>query len=565
MRSFSSYISVLLLMILSACSAGKKTVKKNGPADTSALLEIYYSAELQYNTGNNKEADSLFRLYLRKSGNSLNSAPAFYRLACIARDQNRDTAAQNWINKARKTDTANKYYKLFDASLAINQRNYAKTADIYASILTVDKRAWSLYADAVKFYQYSGQWQKSIHLCNIWEKNFSLMEPIAENRSLAYLRLGNKNAAAMEWEKLSKKYPDRRQYKITLASRLADCGNIGRWRSITDSLLAENPNDASLLSTLCRDVSDRLNAEEQLRYAEKLAEINAEFQTKWGCVTTIGNPSFPLYAKTGVFYEKMFAMHPTETSLLISYSDFLSYKKEHQKAADVYAKAFGQFNPGLDHLKKYFYLLQCIGDKDGMLRTADSIFDMYPNNAAGYIYKSFALLEKKDFIQASSVIQSAAAFAFEEKELIDIKIVKYRILIGEGKSAAALAEWKNLYQSYPNSPAVMHLGADLNMENSPEQALTLINKAIQADTNNGWYVQSRIWIKKKLRLNPENDISILAKLLPDNAQAQEMAGDLYIEYKEHTPEALQCWKKALTCKNANVQKLRQKIQDAERL
>lgn len=565
MRTYSSYISLLLLMIISACGAGKKTVKNTGPADTSAILEIYYNAELQYNAGNNKEADSLFRLYLRKSGNTLNSAPAFYRLACISRDQNRDSVAQAWINKALNADTSNKYYKLFDASLAINKGNYAKAADIYASLLTVDKRAWSLYADAVKFYQYAGQWQKSISICNIWEKNFSLMEPIAENRSLAYLRLGNKNAAAMEWEKLSKKYPDRRHYKITLASRLADCGNISRWRSITDSLLAENPNDASLLSTLCRDVSDRLNAEEQLRYAEKLAEISADFQTKWGCMTTVCNSSFPLYARTGVFYEKLLALHPAETSLLISYSDFLSFRRQHQKAAEVYAKAFTLFNPGLDHLKKYFYLLQCIGDIDGMISTSDSIIEMYPNNAAGYIYKSFALLEKKDFIQASSVIQSATAFAFEEKELIDVQIVKNRILIGEGKTTAALAGWKNLYQSYPNSPAVMHLGADLNMENSPEQALSFINKAIQADTNNGWYVQSRIWIKKKLRLNPLDDIPVLAKLLPDNALAQEMAGDLYIEYKEHTPEALQCWKKALTCKNANVQKLRQKIQEAERL
>lgn len=561
----SSYkVFLLLLAIVSSCGIKKKTSAPAALLDTAKAHEIYYAAEMQYTAGNLKEADSLFRKYIKTGDKILNTAPAYYRLACIANSNKNNPEAAVYISKARLLDSSNKYYKLYDATLAIESRNYKKTADIYASLITTDKRAWTLHADAVKFYYYAGEYRRAIEICNIWEKNFSLMEPIAENRSNAYRRLGDNLSAAMEWEKLSKKYPDRRQYRITLANFLSAAGNQKRWKSIMDSLLNENPNDAALLNSLCRE-SRNLTARERLNYAEKLAATGAPFSSKWNCGSSFLSKDFPLYAQTGNWFEIMMKYHPDEPSLLLYYADFLMLKREHGKAAELMKKGLPMMGPSISRWQKYIDCLKLTGDVNGLLSAADSLEILYPNNAIAYKCRSYALLEKKEFEKAKTEAASGMAFAFDPNDIAELQTITARILLAQGNQPEALKVYNKIAVTYPENAGVMHLGADLLTESDPNQALALINQAIAADTNNGWYIQSRIRIKKKLRLYPENDILLLAKLLPDNAQAQEMAGDLYYEYKQHLPDALRCWKKAMTCKNANMLNLQQKIQEAERL
>jgi tetratricopeptide (TPR) repeat protein len=545
MRKYGSLFLPLMMVVLVQCKSKKNAGVAQPPKRIPlSYAEQYYSAELVYQSGDYKAADSMFRICASKP---FLPSPAYYRLACIEQSKGHLSEAMALTAKAVAADTANHHYHLYAAELYKQGGSYEKAGDIYFQQAAKSVRGWTLYMDAVKCYQNAGKWEKVLAVCNHAETKFGLLEALGENRSNAYNALGNYNAAAMEWDRLVKKYPDRRSYRMRLAGLLSLAGNSARASAIYDSLYNENPNDGALLATMCqfRLKKDQFN---QLELLRKLASSNtATFAQKWNCII-VALTFYELYDSMEMVLTALTQLHPSSKQAADALADWCSFHGQHSRAAKLYKMSLWMSNADFSIWEKYLNVLSFTCSLNTMLGQADTLAELYPLDGRAHAYKALSLFLLNRNEEAMQNLQTASGFASGSEVQAFITAIKIRLLLSEDKTGEAEKEIQNLEKSSPDYPGLRMCKSEwLNKTGKSYMAWAPLMGYNISENRNRYETMWYCLLSLRLKLNPDPTAKKPLELFfPESPYWLDAVAD-YLQPSGECEQAVVLWKKAANC------------------
>lgn len=546
--------SFLLPLVLSAVSCGtRKPVPAASAAfDTASLRQQFYEAEMQFQSGNWQQADSLFRRFASKP---YRPAPAYYRLACIAAQNGRLQQALAWNAKAKSADTSLLDAELLDAEIFERTNQYKQAGDVYARRLKTRNRAWTCYTDAARCYGYGRNWNDLLALCQNWENEFGLMENIATYQSMAYSGLGDFNAAAACWERLNRKYPDRRQYRLRQFEVLMVAGEKKRAGLLLDSMLLAYPNNPELLALSC----ERLENGPISKYVKIAATPGMAFQAKWKCLSKFDNPKHPLYDSCGPLFIELAAADANEPLALQAAGRWLLKQGKSGQASQYFRRALNYGPSDMQLYSLYLYALSMDCQADLLQLTCDTLQELYPVSNLSFAYTAWAHLLGGRFGLALQSCETAALMSYDEPTVNEIADLRAVINMRSGNKPDASYKPLTNWQEAQNPWQVIASVEWYLLANDFVSALKGIEIGERKTFDYPlWPMLQSEWILLQGRTalasgeKVEETASRLIKLMPENPAAQELAGDLYMvlakKDTKYQDMALKQYLEALSCK-----------------
>lgn len=544
-----------LLWVAWGCGTRKPVSTKTSSAlDTASLNEMYYAADLNYLQGNWKQADSLFRRYIRSA---MPPGPAYHRLACIASKTGKTDEAITWNSRAIQADSSVEEWLWLNAELQRKKGNYKTAGDIYAAYTLKHPRTWTCYNDAARCYAMGGEWQAMLRLCMRWEKEFGLLEPIVEYKAQALGMLNEPISAAEQWGALRRKYPDRRAYRYKQINTLKNGGAGEVAAKLLDTLMLQDPQDFELQTLYCELMSDN-NASTLPPYLLKIAQNKAlSFESKWKCLGNFTHAVHPAYDSCESLLRSLYEAHPKEPRVLNALGLWYLFHGNASAAARLLKQSLSEGEQTLVLWQHYLTSLSLGCEVDKMLQESDTMVELYAMIPASYQMKAIAA-------HTNGRMDEALLFCSQGEKFTDnvsaLSALKSYIQMQSGKSVE-----KPQLKFYFEDSSIITDALMVNVEwalnqNNLAEAASLLNalfgkpkllKELQFNGYNGenyWSFFQCVLQQARLALltkeNKDSAIDLLKKYLPESPVALELMGDLY---GTGTSEAMGYYEKALQC------------------
>jgi tetratricopeptide (TPR) repeat protein len=522
-------------LVLVSCKSLKTSPPVSGVAVSDELKEIYYEAENAYQAGNNNEARELFEKYIKKSPKP---ASALYRLACLdLRAGNKGLAFQH-ITQAKKADSTNYYFDLFEADLHKSVRAYSTAGNIYSKLAVRYPTHWSFFEDGAKMYKYAGENYALIGLCDQWEKAFGLREDIVVTRSEARMSLKHYDAAILDWENLIKKYPYRRQYKLNYASILNRAGLLEKSAAVYKSLVMEDPENPELLTALCQYYQEHGSKQDLWEHSKIVVKSQQmDVWKKHSCLVPFlnnldGNKYYDsLEAPLKVLTE----MHGADHRSWLFLADWYYARKQYLNAIAGFSRTLQLFSNDFQVWSKYTECLDRTANYKRMREVADSMLELFPSNPTVYYMGSTAAIGSEDWAKATTYIEEGLAYAVDEDIIVALKLNLARILNLSGKKDAALSALQELDKQYADNPNILAALAYYYSWNNvtPEEAVKYIDRAIVLMPKNGHLLYVKGFVEMKKGNYSESKTALeQAVALDANGKVYELLGDVCYKNNE---------------------------------
>lgn len=258
-------------------------------------------------------------------------------------------------------------------------------------------------------------------------------------------------------------------------------------------------------------------------------------------------------------YERAIEIAPTNPYGYTGLADTYYFQERYDQALEMYKK--GIEIGGVDDYMVYgnlgsLYLV--LGKAPEAEKAFRDAIRYKPDFAAGYVDLAETLCEQQRIAEAESALKDALR--------IEPKNAAYHLLLGafldrSKKASEAEAEYRVVLQLQPNKPlALNNLGyLMLERNESPAEALQMIQRAVDAEPGNGSFLDSLGWAYFKMGKLDEAEryLTEAARLVTSSPGIQEHLGDLY-RRKNKPEEARAAWQKALSLSSETEQTTRLK-------
>jgi TonB family protein len=230
----------------------------------------------------------------------------------------------------------------------------------------------------------------------------------------------------------------------------------------------------------------------------------------------------------------------------------------YEEAAQALSKA-SQLNP--DDCTA----LLALGDVYGHLHrfeeaetTVRKVLRINPELGQAHLLLAHALFAQKKMAEAEAALKRGIDLAPNDA---NGQLLLGSVLAHNGQRAEAEAAYRHVLQLDPNNPlALNNVGYSMveRNENLP-QALQMIQRAVNAEPGNGYYLDSLGWAYFKLGNIDEAEryLTEAARIVTSSPGIQEHLGDLY-QRRNKTQEARAAWQKGLSLSSDATQLARLK-------
>ena len=544
-----------LLWVAWGCGTQKSVPDASSKAiDTASLRELYYAAELHYVQGNWKQADSLFKKYMLSG---LPAAPAYHRMACIAAKTGKTDYALDWNSKAIRTDSTVEEWLWLQADLLRRKGDYKNVGDIYARYTLKHPRSWTCYTDAAKYYSLGGEWTAMLTLCQRWEKEFGLLEPIVEYQSQALNMMDEPVKAAEKWAALSSKYPDRRNYRYKQVSTLIDGNEPEAASRLLDSLISKDPDNPELQILLCKTMGNRSWTNLPSQFWQIAQSKKLSLDSKWECLEYFNNPIHNAYDSSELLWRKLHEAHPNEPTALNALGLWCLFHGKHTEAAGFLKASIQDGEQNLMLWQQYMTALSYGCETLKAVSQSDSLTELYPLIPAGYRMKAIAAFIHNNLDEGLLFCIEGENFTENDSALSALKSY-ISLHIGIPSEKPNLDYYFS--DSSINTDALMVNVEWALTQNQLAEAGTMLNALFGSpkilkeirykgyNTGDCWSFFQCVLQQARLavitRQHQQASIALLKKYMPENAVALELMGDLYDTDAEN---ALSSYQKALLC------------------
>lgn len=553
----------VLTLILAICASALSAQKKGQPKDEVVIVtgkvlsqkdslqvtDLFFEGLHEKMMMNYQQAASSFTKVLEID--PANDA-AMYELANMSFSENKADEAEALIRNAVTVKPDNEWYWALLSDIYKKTNKITQLVPVLEELEKIAPQKEAYSYDKANALLILKRTDDAVIAYNEIEKRFGSSEDLTSARQRILMQQGKPGKVEEELEKQIRSNPDELRNYLYLSEVLAKSGEREKAINILNKAKLVAPANAMVRLALA-DNYKALNQFENTFIELKVAfrDPNLNIDEKVRIVLSF----FPKFAdmKARAYANElasiMVQVHPNEAKAFAVYGDVLFQERKYEQAQDSYKKAL-KLNDQVYQIWEQLLRIEISRAQfQQAISDGDEALNIFPNQAALYLYTGIAYAQTKKHEKAISYLKSALDLESDDKEIL---VQVYSTL---GDSFNALKKHAESDQAYnkaleldPRNSFVLNNYAyylSLRGENLNE-AEKMSRRSIELDPNNtssedtyAWilfrlkrYADAKIWIEKALLDNSSN-----------NAVQVEHYGDILYFLGEEA-KALEQWQKA---------------------
>ena len=492
---------VAVCFIVASCSTSFTSMKKLSK-NTKLMSDVnFYDGLKQYYGGN---ADNAIKFLSKAISLNKENDAAYYILSQIYQGNNNRSEALKCSELAYTYSPDNKDYGVNFAQNLQRFNRLDSALTIYKQLIAKDSSNTDLLLNMSLIYGAKGDIVQSIKLYDEFSVKYGNNETILENKQKLFLQFNQLDSAISVANKLIELFPDNPRHLTLLAEIYANKGN--------DSLAIDyNLKALDIVPTFPLaqiGLSDAYRRE--ARYVDYFKILNKIFRND-----EIKNSDkvnyFNLFLENKQFYQVFYpnidtlitnfiATYPKDTSIYPIYADHLA-KLGKLEALSIFLK--DKLDSGSRDSSLFFKFLELnLYTKrfDTTSIYASKAISYHPKLVKLYLYKSYALFQRRDFDSTILVLKSALPYVKNDSVRVDIISMIGDSYHSLGNDKQAFSYYDEALKINPNNIQVLNnYSYYLSLtDKSLKKALKMINVVLQKEPNNPTYLDTKAWLLYKL-------------------------------------------------------------------
>lgn len=473
------YTFITLLTLLPFLLASQEFAS----TDDLQVDKMFIEATSERILGNFEDARVLFEQVLQND--PLHDA-ALYELSRVYDALGMKDEALDAIKDAIRLDPENSWYKVMQADILEKQENYPDAAAVYEELILHFPKQEYYYQHLIDLYKRMGQIRKALAVLEKYEGIAGIVEHIVRDEFDLYNQLGETEKALASLQRLVRTYPHEVDFLHMLATYCVQIGKQDLAKQYFEQILAMHPEDAKARLALARDYKQQGKDVDYLKsirglIANPSIELDAKIQELIPFTRHLmDKPDSSLASTLTDLTSILVKTHPDEAKSHALYADILSLAGNNSEARKEYEHTLVLDNSVFTVWEQLLYILADQKDYDALIKTADRALDVFPNQASVYYLSGLAHFGKRNYSEASSMLDHALIMTSEKPDLR----LKVLLLLGEvnfeaGNQAKAVQAIDKALETAPQSYIVHQQAGYILARNGKDlkKAQTLAEKA----------------------------------------------------------------------------------------
>lgn len=501
-------VVVVLTAIVSSCKNSEELNQGNIYKQRKSFKVAFHEANLEKMIGHYDNAIMLFEHCLTIEANN---HAVFFALSDLYEITGGNNKALQYAAKAYELRSENKWYTLRLADLYYARNEFAKTADLYETIIDSEKNIELKFTYTEALIR-SGRIEKAIDMLNEIEVETGKTREVSFTKYDLYIEQGNKDAAEQELDDFIRDNSGQPKAKVMVAEVYLQRNDMIEAEALIKEVITEFPNfgQAYIMMADIHLRQDRLQSAFQnlkIGFKNPDIEIERKIALLGGMLpfTEIGQRDCKVMrSEIGTLFEITDEIAGNDAEFNELYGNYWTVIKQYDKAADAYQKAVG-LNP--DSFDAWLFLLESEKNTEEfkqMQINGENAVSLFPAQPILYLLTGIAAKENKDYTAAEE-------WLFLGKDLV--------------------------VKDPPLSSAFLYHLGDMNFrQGNDSEGAFYFNQALEVHKGN-----IHVYADRSRRLEKEGNISesvaILKKGLetaPKNALLNQRLGELLMLEKKYS-------------------------------
>jgi len=555
MKKRISIISLLMFLLLHGASYAQKHDKKNQGKLTEKqryeATDLFSKAITQKELG--KTTNALDLLNEALAINPYDPA-VLYEKARILFSVGRKDEALNVAREAVTLDPDNKWYKVLYANMAKANEKYKEYISVYEDLVEQYPNDFNFLSELAYGYNYTAEYRKSIGIYDKIEEITGINEPLTNQKVQLYDKIGDKEAAVKEYEKLIELNPGEPRYYALLAEYCSKNKMNEKAIEAYEKIVELNPNDPYVhisLADYYKKNGDSQKAFEELKIG--LANPDLQLDTKINILIAYytGDLNEEQKKQALELSQILKKTHPEEVLAETFYASMLYENTEYGEARDILRRVLEENAKNYVIWEQLLFCDLYLEDYSSLLSESEDAIDYFPNYPLPYLFAGISSFQLKDFVKAKAYLESGKNYVVNNNALLE----QFYNSLGDtynelGEYNASYAAYDKVLAMNPKNALVLNNYAYYLSQRSEqlEKAEKMAKLAVEIDPYNQNNLDTYAWVLYKLKKYDEA-LGWIKKAYNNGGEESgvvlEHYGDILYQLNKKD-EALEYWKRALT-------------------
>jgi predicted Zn-dependent protease len=406
----------------------------------------------------------------------------FFQLSRIYDQMNVLPKAVDFGKKAIVADAQNRWYKINLASIYEKTGQDLAAADLFKNIIETDGK--KVDEDAYLQWGYylvrAGEPTKALKVYNDLEQKQGISEELTRKKFTLYDILGDTKRASAELQRLCNKYSDNLEYWHLLAEYYQKTNQTALVAPVYQRILQLDPNDAKANLALQKKTNNNVQtADKEVAYLESLKTlfqnpaINVDDKVKEliPFVQKIAATHAPDLTNAAIVLADILQRtHPNEGKVFALQGDLFFHADRFQEALSSYQNCTQRVKNIFPVWEQEMRTAQLLANFNALENTANTVVDLFPNQAAGFYYLGIAQAHSNKIADALETLQQAALMTAKKPSLKQVILLEMANIQNKQRDYAnADKTFTNALALAPNAPeALLRQAIALLQRNQPD-------------------------------------------------------------------------------------------------
>ena len=560
LRHITLLIGTLLLaanlVAVAPPDKGKKKKKKSAKKELTEAQRVqvqtyFFRGQKEKMKGNYEIAAQHFDACLKVQPEN---AAALFELSLIYNHLDQDEAALECIEKAAEIDVENQWYQLQLATLYRKNARFSDAAAVMQKLVNTYPNKLEYYDLLGRVQALQGKNKDAIATYNRLEKLTGIDKPLSLTKKRLWLKMGNKEEAAKELERLIEAYPEDPSYYRFLAEYYLEIGENDKALETYRKMEAIDPGNPFLslaLADYYRKEKEFEKAQVELRKA--FENPNLDLDSKINILLSLYSVSeWDADTKRRAYElsDILVKTHPKSAKAHSINGDFYSRDRRFEEARDSYRKALELDRERYLIWRELLVLNSELRDWKAMATESESAIELFPNQPFLYLLHGLAQLQLKEYAVAAEFLEIGKDLALDDPRM-------------RAQFYSNLGESYHNLKDYPQSDYYFDEALRLNptdlvvlnnyayylslRKEKLEQAASMSETTLKANPNSSTYLDTYAWILFQQGNYEEARDEIKKAVQADGGRSAviiEHYGDILFQLND-VEGALEQWQRAL--------------------
>ncbi len=532
--------------------SGKSSSSSSSLTDVqkAEVTTVFFNATKEKILGNFANAATLYSEVIRKDPSN---AASMYELANIYVEQKKYADALFFSKSAYNIDKDNTWYALAYSDILQKNKKFAESAQVLEKMVRDSPDRPDFYYEWANALIFSEKPSESIKVYDKLEQQIGITSDVSIRKARLYQRLNKNEKAIEELKKLIANDPTDAQSYGMLAEVYQAMGEKEKALETYNVILKVDPNNPYIhlsLADFYRNNGEKEKSVEELKKAFLNKELDID--TKISILSSyfaLINIHPELKEQALEMSQLLINSHPNEPRAYAVYGDFLNQDKKFADARVQYIKAKELGSNEFSVYSQILFIDAQLQIWDTLKNDSKEALELFPDQPIVYFYGGIADMQKKNYTEAISILNSGVKMVVENKPLEN----QFYTNLGD-----AYNELKDYAKSDENYEKAITINPkDANVLNNYAYYLSVRNERLEKaeqmsrESNElepkqasyqdtyGWIMyklnkmsDAKLWIEKSLSNSEDSSATVL-----------EHYGDILFKLGD-TAKAFEFWQKA---------------------